>query len=281
MTDFTCASADGTMLIGRHWPLDKPNADQPAAVMALVHGFGEHCGRYELMATYLNAKNIAVVGLDLRGHGRSPGARGVIKSYDDFRGDLAALLDQTREFYPDTPLTLYGHSMGGGLVLDHGLRGVDDLPIIASAPLIALAEPLPKALRVLAKIMGKIKPSGAMSQPIDGTKISNLSSEQALYMEDEFCHGTMGFRLAEGMVANGENIAAHAQDWDRRLLLLHSEADQLTGFDGSAGFAHAAKQVDFHAFETPQHEMHNDSSRKEVYGLMSDFILGRNQTVTA
>ncbi len=276
MSDFTVTSADGTQLIGRHWSVDTPRA-----VMALAHGFGEHCGRYEIMAAYLNAHNIAVVALDLRGHGRSPGARGVISHYDDFRADLAALLDQTRTFYAETPLVLYGHSMGGGLVLDHGLRGADDLPIIASAPLIVLTEPIPKIVRGLAKLIGKLNPKGAMSQPIDGTKISNIPAEQALYLDDELCHGRLGFRLAEGMVSNGENIAEHAAEWDRPLLLLHSEADQLTGFDGSAGFAHAAKQVEFHAFETPQHEMHNDLSRDEVYGLMRDFILKQSEPKTA
>ncbi|GGX75415.1 lysophospholipase [Litorimonas cladophorae] len=276
MSDFTCNSTDGTQLIGRHWPVEAPKA-----VMALVHGFGEHCGRYELMATYLNAHKIAVVGIDLRGHGRSPGPRGVIHHYDDFRADLAALLSKTRKFYVDTPMVLYGHSMGGGLVLDHDLQRLDKMPIIASAPLIKLTEPIPKPVRVIAKLIGKINPNGAMSQPIDGTKISNIPAEQALYMEDELCHGRLGFRLAEGMVSTGENIEARASEWDRPLLLLHSEADQLTGFDGSARFAHAAKQVEFHAFETPQHEMHNDLSRDDVYTLMRDFILSQSEPKTA
>ncbi len=268
MMDFTLNSADDTALFGRHWPVDNPKA-----VMALVHGFGEHCGRYDDMATYLNGQNIAVVAVDMRGHGKSGGKRGIVKSYDDFRHDLDALLTQTRTLYPDTPLTLYGHSMGGGIVLDHGSRGLDDLPIIASAPLITLTDPIPGALRSFAKLMGKIMPKGAMPQPIDGTKISNLTEEQTLYLNDPLNHGKMGFRLAEAMVSTGERLQSDAKVWDRPLLMLHSKADQLTGFEGSRGFAELAKQVDFHAFETVQHEMHNDSTRAEVYTLMSDFIL--------
>ncbi len=267
MNDFTCISADGTELIGHHWPVENPRV-----VMALVHGFGEHCGRYQHMAAHLNSEAIAVVALDLRGHGKSPGPRGVIRHYDDFRADLAALLKQTREYYSGAPLTLFGHSMGGGLVLDHGLHGRDALPIIASAPLISLTQTVPKPLRFIAKILGKIRPNGAMSQPIDGTVISNLPDEQALYLNDPLNHGKLGFHLGEGMISNGERVAEQAKNWDRPLLLLHSQSDQLTGFDSSAGFAHAAKQVEFHAFETPQHEMHNDTSRDEVYALMTDFI---------
>ena len=271
MIEFPLVSKDGTELFGRHWVVEKPKA-----VMALVHGFGEHCGRYEHMASYLNDQGIAVVAADMRGHGKSTGKRGVVLAYGDFREDLDALLEKTRGLYPNTPLTLYGHSMGGGIVLDHGSKQKDGLPIIASAPLITLTDPIPSALRVFAKFMGKVSPKGALAQPIDGTKISNLPDEQALYLNDPLNHGKMGFRLAEGMVATGENLQESAKYWDRPLLLLHSKADQLTGFDGSAEFAKHAQQVEFHPFEDVQHEMHNDTSRATVYKLMSEFILKQN-----
>ena len=267
MIEYSTASADGTPLFGRHWPVEAPKA-----IMALVHGFGEHCGRYSPMAAYLNGQGIAVVTLDLRGHGQSEGRRGVVKSYDEFREDLAALLAKTQALYPNTPKSLYGHSMGGGLVLDHGSRTPNALPIIASAPLIALAEPIPKALQFVVKFMGRLLPKGAMSQPIDGTKISNLEDEQSLYMDDPLNHGKLGFRLAEAMVTTGEKLSQAAKAWDRPLLLMHSRADQLTSFQASENFARDAKQTAFHAFETHQHEMHNDLCRAEVYALISDFI---------
>lgn len=276
MIEFTTPSADGTDLPGRHWPVETPQA-----VMALVHGFGEHSGRYAHMAAHLNAKGIAVVTLDLHGHGRTPGKRGVIKSYDDFRADLAALLKMSRSLYPKTAHILYGHSMGGAIVLDHGLNHQDGLPIIASAPLITLTEPVGKPLRMIAKLMGLLHPTGVMKQPIDGTKVSGLRAEQDTYMADPLNHGTMGFRLGEAMVSTGENIAARAAQWDRPLLLFHSKADQLTGYDGSAAFAKAAKQVSFHTYETSQHEMHNDAPRGEVYALMTDFILKYSKAKTA
>lgn len=268
MIEFSAVSADGTKLSGRHWPVEAPKA-----VMPLVHGFGEHCGRYDPMARYLNSQDIAVVTLDFRGHGKSEGRRGVVKSYEEFREDLAALLEKTRALYPDTPQVLYGHSMGGGIVLDHGSRGLDARPIIASAPFIILAAPIPSALRAIVKFLGKLMPNGAMSQPIDGTKISNLEAEQTLYLKDPLNHGKLGFRLAQAMVETGERLSGDAKHWDRPLLLLHSKADQLTGFRGSEDFAREAKQTEFHPFETHQHEMHNDLCREEVYTLMSDFIL--------
>jgi len=71
------------------------------------------------MAAHLNANDIAVVAVDLRGHGKTLGKRGVIRHYDDFRADIAALMESATGFYPDAPLILYGHSMGGGIVLDY------------------------------------------------------------------------------------------------------------------------------------------------------------------
>jgi len=266
--EYSTKSADGTTLFGRHWPVEDAKA-----VMTLVHGFGEHCGRYAPMAAYLNGQSIAVVTLDFRGHGKSEGRRGVIKSYDDFRADLAALLSKTRALYPITPHVLYGHSMGGGIVLDHGSQNLDDLPIIASAPFIKLTDPISKALRTFVIFMGKLMPKGGMSQPIDGTKISNLEKEQTLYMDDPLNHGKLSFRLAEAMVTAGERLSNEAKNWDRPLLLLHSKTDQLTSFQASEDFARGAKQTEFHPFETHQHEMHNDICRAEVYSLMSDFIL--------
>lgn len=279
MTSFKVPSAGGIELHGRDWPV---TSGEPKAVLALVHGFGEHSGRYAHMAAHLNARGIAVVALDLRGHGESPGARGVVSDYDDFRADLAALLDKARALYPARPLILFGHSMGGGVVLDYGFNPADDIrAIIASAPLIGLAQPVPAPVRFIAKLIGKIRPTAAMSQPIDGTKISNLPEEQTIYMNDPLNHGRLGFRLARAMVETGEAIAARADRWETPLLLFHSRQDQLTSFEASETFAARAKNVTFRAFENVAHEMHNDTTRGEVYDLITAFTLQHAETKTA
>lgn len=270
-------TSDGLDLHGYHWPVENPKA-----MMTLVHGFGEHAGRYADMAAYLNAQGIAVVAADFRGHGQSPGARGVIRNYDDFRMDLSALLDGSCALYPDCPHVLFGHSMGGGIVLDHGLSEARDVgAIIASAPLIALAKPVPAPLRFISKLMAKLNPTGVMSQPIDGSKISTLKSEQDIYVKDPLNHGKLGFRLAVEMVETGEAIAAKAGAWDVPLLLMHSRDDELTGFDASEAFAAEANNVSFHAMSGVAHEMHNDTTRQQVYDLISEFILAHTKSLSS
>jgi len=262
-------TSDGAALYCHHWAVDHPKA-----VMTLVHGFGEHGGRYEHMAAYLNTCGIAVVSADFRGHGQTEGSRGVVRDYDVFRADLAALLDQTRTLYPQAPHLLFGHSMGGGIVLDYGFNPATDIrAIIASAPLIALTEPPSTVVRGIAKLIGTCFPKAAMEQPIDGKKISSIPEEQKRYEADAYCHGRLGFRLARAMVEAGENIATRAEQWDTPLLLFHSPKDQLTAYQASKDFAARAKQVRFQTIHASEHEMHNDVTRDQVYTMISDFVL--------
>lgn len=265
---FTVTRADGQPRFGRIW-----EADHSRAVMSLVHGFGEHSGRYADMARHLNRQGISVVAIDLTGHGRNPGKRGVTRGFSDFQDDLAALLEKTRTHFPDVPHILYGHSMGGGIVLDHGLSPDPDIrAIIASAPLIKPADPVPGFLQAVVRGVSKIFPSGAVGQALDGDKISTLPAEQKLYEQDPLNHGKLGFKTAIGIIENGETVAAKADVWKTPLLLLHAKGDRLTKFEASETFATKARHVTFLPMDNCAHEMHNDITRPQIYAAMIDFI---------
>lgn len=266
---FKLTARDGTSLMGRHW-----DAKNPFATLVLVHGFGEHCGRYQPWAAHLIARGVQVVAIDLRGHGRSDGPRGVINSYDDFRADLDVLLTRARELHAPLsgPLILMGHSMGGGIVLDHGLQGEPGVDaIIASAPLIALAEPPPSILQVIVRGLAKPFPRLALKQPIDGSKISTIPAEQKTYVDDALNHGNMGVKTAVDLIDNGRALMEKARNWSTPLVIYHSDQDQLTDFETSRDFA-ALARAEFHSFTDVEHEMHNDTSRAAVYALIDGFI---------
>lgn len=251
--------------------------DNPVAVMNLVHGFGEHSGRYLHMMDALGEKGIAVAAVDLRGHGASSGKRGVCHSYDLLRGDAESLLRFSAQQFPELPHFLYGHSMGGGLVLNHILnRGGAGLSgVIASAPLLTTPEPLPKALTFMVRILKKIVPNMTLGNPISGDKISTLPEEQAAYEQDNVNHGRLGVGLADGMLGGGEWVLSQAENWNVPLLLLHAKDDQLTSFASSENFASRAKNCTFRGYENCQHEIHNDVARAEVYNEMTKFIQDR------
>ena len=263
---------DALLLKGFHWA-----AKTPKAVMSLVHGFGEHCGRYSDMAAHLNAAGISVIAVDLRGHGQSGGPRGVCKDYGDMTADVASLIAETQRLYPNLPHYLFGHSMGGGLVLHMGLTQDHNLAgYLVSAPLLRPAKAVPGPLGAILKVLRKIRPSGTLPNPIPGTQISNVPDEQAKYESDTLNHDRLGFNLAIGMMSAGEDVLARADQWAKPLRLWHAKGDQLTAFAATEKFASKAKICDFTAFENVQHEMHNDTSREAVYALMVDFIKSQN-----
>jgi len=263
-------AADGTVLRGGVYA-----PDYPRAVMILVHGFGEHQGRYLDMIEHLHGENIAVVTMDLRGHGLSEGKRGVCLDYALMLGDVDAQLTHARAAFPDIPQYLYGHSMGGGIVLRYASDAKRAAPLtalIASAPLITLPKPPAKPLEWIVKILRKIAPEMSLKNAIYGEKISNIESEQARYVNDELNHGRLGVGLAVDMVENGEVLLSRAKDMPLPMLLLHAVEDQLTSIDGSRRFAALAPDCRLYEFENSQHELHNDRPRGRVYKLITDFI---------
>ncbi len=270
MTNFeTKNDSDGTVLRGHIWP-----AVNPKAVMSLVHGFGEHSARYADMARYLNSRNISVISLDLRGHGQSDGRRGYCPEYTHLLGDVDALLGKSRKVYPNLPHILFGHSMGGGIVLNHQLKydsaGVS--AVIASAPFIKPAVSISTPQRAIVKFLGKIAPKMSLGNKIDGSKISRLPAEQEAYLSDPLNHGKLGVGLAIGMVEGGEWIFENAENWNKPLLLVHAREDQLTDFSTSQSFAAKAQNCTFIAYENCEHEIHNDCHRADLYKAVAEFI---------
>ena len=271
---FTLSSGDGTKLAARHW-----EARDPLATLALVHGFGEHSGRYSDFGMSLAARGVDVFAVDLRGHGRSEGKRGVVSDYADFRADLHALLSHVASARRTGSTTLFGHSMGGGVVLDFGMNGAGAKDnrwgvsrVIASAPLLAPADPVPKPLEMLARLMARIAPGASMKNAISGAQISTLPDEQARYEQDPHNHDRLGFRLALDMIGRGAEMMAEAERWptDLPLLVLHATGDQLTDFAASKDFALRAG-ADFRSFDGAEHELHNDTTRAAIYDAVERF----------
>ena len=267
----TTSLADGLILQGQHWPVD-----DPLAAVSLVHGFGEHCGRYEELAAALVANRIAVVGVDLRGHGKTTSPRGVAETYDHLHDDLKTLLKQTTSLYPTVPHFLFGHSMGGGLVLHHGLTAGDDDPLtgyLVSAPLIRITRRIPVVARFAVKKISSVFPKTTVPIPVSGERISSIPAEQERYDNDPLNHNRLCFRLAVGLVETGERLHHEAAAWHKPLCMWHSKADQINDYEATRQFAAKSNGCEFTSFEGVEHEMHQDTSRAEVHQLMTQFIL--------
>ena len=232
--EFTRQSSDQLQFYFQGW---EPETS-PRAVVCLVHGLGEHTGRYVHVAAALNDAGYAVLGCDLRGHGKSGGARGHTPSYDTLMDDIGRLLDEAAQRYPDKPQFLYGHSLGGNLVLNYALRRRPPLTgVVSTSPAIRVGKPLPATQLALAKVMNKLQPT--MQMP-NGLSLDNLARDPEViraYKSDPLVHNKISVRLAVEMLQAGEWALAHAAEFPLPLLLVHGSADEITSAAATQEFA--------------------------------------------
>jgi alpha-beta hydrolase superfamily lysophospholipase len=148
-TEFTFETFDRLQLFGQSWQPE----EQPRAVVCLIHGIGEHGGRYAHVADALTQAGYTLFALDLRGHGKSTGSRGHTPSYEALMNDISSLLEIINKQFPQFPFFLCGHSLGGNLVLNYILRRQPQFKgVIVTAPWLRLAFEPPAFKIILGKI---------------------------------------------------------------------------------------------------------------------------------
>jgi alpha-beta hydrolase superfamily lysophospholipase len=252
----------GLVLYRQSWRPDGP----ARAALALVHGLGEHSGRFQNIVNYLVPHGFAVHSFDLRGHGRSPGRRAYINSWDDYREDVRAFVRQVGQDEPDRPLFLMGHSMGGLIVLEYVLHHPDGLRgVIASAPGLDVGGISPVAL-FLGRALSGIWPTFTVSSGLDATGLSRDPAVVQAYKDDPLVHGKGTARLGVEGPAAIQRVHAHTADFKLPLLILHGSADRLTNPKISRAFFDKLTTPDktYLAYEGGYHESHNDLHHQQA-----------------
>ncbi len=269
---------DGLTLHGQGW---RPEREIRGAI-CLVHGHGEHVGRYAHLAAALNQAGFALLGFDLRGHGRSEGRRGHTPSYEQLMDDVGAMLARTSERFSGKPLFLYGHSMGGNLVLNYGLRRRPQLAgVVATGPWLRLAFEPPAIQVALARMMDKIAPAFVQSSGLETAALSRDERVVAAYEQDPLVHDRVSARLFLAMYAAGLWALENAAQWQLPLLLMHGGADRLTSAEASETFAHrAGKWVTFKRWEGWYHEVHNEPEQETFQRFLLDWLLKKTFPAT-
>jgi alpha-beta hydrolase superfamily lysophospholipase len=247
---------------------------QPRAVIALVHGLGEHTGRYAHVAQALTDAGYALIGFDLRGHGKSGGARGHTPSYDALMNDISAFLSMLGEKYPGSPLFLYGHSMGGNQVINHALRRRPKIKaVIVTGPWLKLSFEPPPVKVALGRVFDRIFPSFAQANGLDTNGLSHDPEVIRLYDNDPLNHDRISPRLFVGMYDSGLWALDHAAELSLPLLLMHGGADPVTSAEASRKFANeAGKNVTLKIWDDLYHEIHNEPEQAEVFKVMIEWL---------
>lgn len=256
-------SNDGLDIFGQKWEAE----DKPAkAVICLVHGFGEHSSRYEHVARFFTNNGYAVIAYDHRGHGRSGGKRGHFPSYDEFMNDVENLQKQAKSNFPQLPLFLYGHSMGGNVVANYAIKRNPAVKgIILSSPFFNTAF-VPPAIKIAAgKLMRNLIPTFSLPSGLDVNAISRDKEVVKKYSNDPMVFDSISSKMGIELIEFGQEAVANASKLTLPTLLFHGTADQLTSFASSKQFAaNAGKNLTFIEYPGLYHECHNEPEQETV-----------------
>ena len=263
-------------IAGYHWPVTDPDH-----VVGLIHGIGEYAGRYERVAAAMNEKNIAVVSMDLRGHGITFGTRGHCAPRKDILEDIDDLIRYAQNLYPEKPLILYGHSMGGNITMDYRKRGGLNSELsgfIVSAPWVELVRQVSGALYVTVKSLAKVIPSMTISSGVSEKELGN-EKNVGEYEKNPLVHKRISLQCAVDGFITGEQMAAGTLEDNggaagKPMLLMHGTDDKICSVNGSRKVA-AVEDCEYVEWPGLFHEIHNggsESTGDEVIEKMLQWI---------
>jgi alpha-beta hydrolase superfamily lysophospholipase len=269
-TQVTAKTKDGLTLAGLEW---RP-AGEVRGVVCLIHGLGEHVGRYPHVAAVLNQAGFAVIGLDLRGHGRSEGPRGFTPNYDAYLDDMEILLGEARSRYPRAPIVLYGHSLGGNLVLYYPMRRKAAVAgVVASSPQLRLAFKPPAWKTTMGRLMFNVWPGFNMPSGLEQAALSRDMEVVRAYAADPLVHDRVSARLGIGLIDIGQWLLDHASEFPLPLLVYNGSQDRLASADAAREFAAKVPgDCTLKIWDGLYHETHNEPEKAEVLGFMIQWI---------
>ncbi len=241
--------------------------EEPKAVMALVHGLGEHGGRYPHLVDHLVSKGYAIYALDHRGHGRSPNFGSAhVNNFSEFRGDVMAFIDMVKAKEPNRPFFLMGHSMGGCIALNTVLHQAPELTgLIASAPAVGQLD-IPPVLLFISKLLSRFWPSLGVATGLDASAISRDPAMVKAYEGDPLVHGKATPRFSTELINAAAWSTTNAAKLNVPLLMIHGDADALVNVANSREFfaqvTHPDKKLII--YEGGYHEGHNDIHHQQA-----------------
>jgi len=260
-------TAEGIDLLTRYWTISEPRYD-----ILLVHGLGEHSGRWRAPAVYFNGRGANVYSYDLRGHGESAGDRVDIESFEEFYRDISEMAHQTVD-KSGRPWVLYGHSLGGLQVAGYLINDRTPHPNLAvlSAPAMAATRGIDNVLKIAASVLGTITPKVRVASNITGEQLSRDASVGEAYFADELVETKATTRFGKAVFAEQAKLSDKCRSITTHTLVIHGADDELVQPSASAGLA-ASDAVERKVYPGLRHEMHNEPEAEQVLGDVADWI---------
>lgn len=266
----TFLDSRGTKLYYQAWH----PGNQPRAVIVGIHGHGDHSGGLRNMIQYLVPRGYAWYGLDLRGHGRSPGLRGHVQSWADFRNDLGAFISFVRDHEGEAPILLLGHSLGGLISLEYSMRYPEDLSgIIAICPPLSFTRYSPIMAKVL-NVLSLIKPDFTTEQEPDYAKLTRDEEVAKSLAADPLRHDRMTVGLWREIIKAQNWVKNHSHKLNVPFLMLQGLNDKITPAEGSRRFFYSLSLAnkEYQEYMQTPHRPFDDVNRAEVLGHLLTWL---------
>ncbi|MFC2123416.1 alpha/beta hydrolase [Bacteroidota bacterium] len=264
-------TGDGLKIYGQSWLPDK----DCECITCVIHGLGDHSGRYAQFAKFMNEHNIGVFAMDLRGHGKSEGRKGHTPEYGYLLSDIELLIVEIRKRYLDTPIILFGHSMGGNIVANFVLRhkSKEITGAILSASAFRLTTQPPRLLHQLLRFISKIFPTLSFSEKADPMDLTRDPEIGMAYLNDPLIHEKITAKLYVSFSDAADWAMKNANLLCYPTLIYHGGEDCFTSWEASKEFAdNAGENAEFKLWEGLRHEPHNEMERNDVLKFQSEWI---------
>lgn len=256
-------ACDGMPMHAVRWQSD----GEPTMVVCLIHGLGEHSGRYSNMAEYYTSRGVEVVSFDLRGHGKSGGQRGHSDDFQQMIRDIDWFLYKVSNIDVEKPHFIYGHSLGATLAIKYVLSHPGKYKgVILSSPMLKSAFEPPKWKVKLGRFVQSFWPTLSLSNEIDPRVLTRDKALLESRKEDSFNHGKISAKFGTQLLDEGERLLEEASLVDFPILMMHGNADELTCHKATTFFAErAGQQCTLKIWNDFYHELHHEPEKEDVF----------------
>jgi len=263
---------DGVELFERSWSVPSPKA-----CVLIVHGYGEHCTRYGHVAERFNEEGFSVFAYDQRSHGESPGKKGTVSSIELLSDDLAEFLENVRGRVGDTPVFIFGHSMGGLVLALFAIRHTPEIRGLLFSSAALESAKISRILRLASSILARFLPEFPVRE-LDVTGLSRIPEVVNRYTSDPLVyHGKIGARTGRAMMKAIDFVGEHFEDIVLPFIAQHGTGDRIVPPAASELlFERAASKDKFlKLYDGAYHEVFNDLGSETFLNDSMDWIKAR------
>jgi len=270
--EYEWISADNKKIFGQSW---HPAAgEKPRAVLIIVHGLGEHSGRYERWADLFVQQGLAVLSQDITGNGRSEGKQGHIRNYQKLIEQIDLLISRSQELFPDIPAILYGHSWGGNLVANYAMSKDPAVQaVIISSPWLRLAFNIPWYLKLISNTLTPILPSLVITNNV---KSGNRCHDPVINEEakkDPLIHRQISLRMFQIIRDQGLYAMKNVYKINRPFLIMHGNGDTITSHSASEEMArNTSPLTTLKIWDDLYHELHSEYEYQEIFSYVMEWL---------